>query len=102
MTDPSEQVAAVAEAICGADDYYWSLLTPDEREPYYRRAAAAIDALQLTEAAQALCTADSILSLLHYRHRNELSEQNRADVEAAASKLASLRRWYGPWVEGER
>lgn len=46
------------------------------------------------QIAEALCAADSILSLLHYRHRNELSAQNQIDVKAAADKLASLRRWY--------
>lgn len=47
-----------------------------------------------TKVAEALCAADSILSLLHYRHRNELSAQNQEDVKAAADKLAALRPWY--------
>ena len=46
--------------------------------------------------AEALCAADSILSLLHYRHRNELGERNREDVAAAVPKLAALRKWYEP------
>jgi acyl-CoA reductase-like NAD-dependent aldehyde dehydrogenase len=42
-----DRLEAVAEAICEqADEYYWSLLTPDERAPYYKRAQAALDALQ--------------------------------------------------------
>lgn len=50
------------------------------------------------QIAEALCAADSILSLLHYRHRNELSEQNRADVEDAMTKVTSMRRWYEPML----
>ncbi|MCV7004594.1 hypothetical protein [Mycobacterium gordonae] len=49
-----DTVDAVARAIAEeADDYYWDLLTQEEREPYYKRARAAIDAhtaaLGLTE-----------------------------------------------------
>lgn len=49
-----DTVDAVARAIAEeADDYYWDLLSPEEREPYYKRARAAIDAhtdaLGLTE-----------------------------------------------------
>lgn len=49
---------------------------------------------QISEVAEALCAADSILSLLHYRHRNELGEQNQADVAEAVKKLTRLRPWY--------
>lgn len=48
----------------------------------------------ITDICEALCAADSILSLLHYRHRNELSENNRTDVEAAMKKVVALRNWY--------
>lgn len=63
--------------------------------PNYRQ-GANVTVQDNRQIAEALCAADSILSLLHYRHRNELGQQNRADVEAAVDKLSALRRWYEP------
>jgi hypothetical protein len=48
------------------------------------------------DIAEVVCAADSILSLLHYRHANELGERNREDVAAVVPRLAALRRWYEP------
>ena len=53
-------VEKVAEAIAeDGDDYFWWLLTPDEREPYYRRASAAIEALGLTKDVEGVPDASS-------------------------------------------
>lgn len=48
------------------------------------------------QIAEALCAADSILSLLHYRHHNELGERNREQVAETVPKLEALRKWYEP------
>lgn len=48
------------------------------------------------QIAEAICSADSILSLLYYRHRHELSDLNREAVAAVVPKLAALRKWYEP------
>lgn len=45
------------------------------------------------EIAEALCTADSILSLLRYRGLID-SQNNRDDVKAASEKLETLRHRY--------
>lgn len=48
-----EVVEQVAEAIAEkADEYYWHLLTPEEREPYYKRAEVAIAAIDEILAAR--------------------------------------------------
>lgn len=47
------------------------------------------------EIAEALCAADSILSLLRYRGVVD-SERNREDINAASAKLESLRWWHEP------
>lgn len=49
------------------------------------------------EIADALCAADSILSLLRYRGLVD-SEMNREDVNAASSKLEALRWWHEPML----
>lgn len=60
-----------------------------------------------TQIAEALCAADSILSLLRYRHGDQLDGRNREDVNAAGDKLEALRYWYEralrpcPAVNGE-
>jgi hypothetical protein len=49
------------------------------------------------EIAEALCAADSILSLLRWRGLVN-SELNREDVNAAAAKLEALRWWHEPML----
>ena len=45
------------------------------------------------ELAEALCAADSILGLLHYRGLVD-SEWNREDVAKALDKVTKFRPWY--------
>jgi hypothetical protein len=91
------QLDAVAQAIAeDADDCYWNLLAPDEREPYYKRAQAAIDALQLTEEWGVVSP-------------REEEPNQRFDFRVSADKQAAARtghgipstvvsRLLGPWV----
>lgn len=67
-----------------------------EGDQHYAHVASVLIAeLRLTEVSAAILSADSILSILHYRGIID-SNLNRADIQSACDKLARLRGWDGP------
>jgi hypothetical protein len=92
VTTPRNEIDAVAEAMCTADDYIWGLLIPDEADHYRRMAGAAVDVLQLKEEWGIRC-GDNIV-------RSGTSAENAKSKAAQwPESFEATSRLVGPWVE---